>query len=795
MPAYTAISYTCESHDHTDRLCLEGNTYLPVTQTAAYILLRAPRSRWLWMDAVCINQDDNDEKAHQLQEMWRIYSNAKLVMVWLGDLSDDADIALELLRLWRPGAALVLEDNDPLQMAHPDVRAFWNAMDAIRWKALVKLLHRPYFRRSWILQELSSARKILVTCGGRLTVLWKQFESAVRDIQHNPQLLAKVFNAMQISDRYRIEQVPLPKHKALSGDVVVGISTTSDFTPAPPPVLEDTSFAHNSNWTERVMRRVPDDNGASFQILPDSNPVPARWRVWLPDWCYSCRYCDCKGQHYTDDVRVRPSRRPKHIQMLLKLHARFGGFDSDDLRGFANVSHCILAGGFDDQFDWTDSATTLERSRAVDEVIEAGIRVQSPTSLDARFAVSLPPALRTIGRIGTLRHVRSRQNSTTTQTNIIEFAEFKSADPRDRIYALLSFSFDGLDKYLVPSYNKSVEEVFISVTPYLMNRDAELTSLHLAGIGWPRSFPTLPSWVPDYTQPGRRLFQDGSLMLLGRATSLPAFGERGGFVCWSHRLSQMPGRPKRLAFGVGVGIRGVVVDSITDVLPPPNLRQGFLATATSGPSGEQEKLKRWFEQLKTMFISPEGRRASYPKLQPTQTARSPLTVWDAIIRVLTARKLREVIPPDLRPHLDTVAHPGPRLVLESPNPLVLVMEKLCMELLCIECFSSGGNHVINAYESNLIRTFCEDLDAFSDWSVFRTKKGLIGRGPPFVQIGDVVAAFESVRTPFVLREVPVPIFQSPYQLVGESYVEGMMSREAEFLARGKWLPPGWIQLV
>ena len=85
------------------------------------------------MDAVCINQDDNDEKAHQLQEMWRIYSNARLVMVWLGDLSDDADIALEFLRLWRPGAALVLEGNDSLQMAHPDVRAFCNAMDAIRW--------------------------------------------------------------------------------------------------------------------------------------------------------------------------------------------------------------------------------------------------------------------------------------------------------------------------------------------------------------------------------------------------------------------------------------------------------------------------------------------------------------------------------------------------------------------------------------------------------------------------------------------------------------------------------------
>jgi hypothetical protein len=793
MPKYTAISYTCGSYDITDRLNLEGKTYLPITQTRAYILSRAPRGRWLWIDAVCINQDDNDEKAHQLREMWRIYSSARLVMVWLGDLSDDADIALEFLRLWEPGATLVLEDNDPLAMAHPDVRAFWNAMDAMRWKALVKLLHRPYFRRSWILQELSSARKVLVTCGGRVTVPWRHLDNALRDIQGNSKLIAKLFNARQINDRYQIEQIPSSAHKALSGKVNVGTGETSDFASPPSPRPDDPLSAHNWNRVERMMCRVSENNDASFHIVPDSNLAPPRWRVWLHDWRDSCQYRNCKGYHCTDEGR--PSRRPVHVNMLLELHARFGGFESDDLRDFAHMGCCVLAGGFDKEYDWSATAKTFERSRAVDTVIKANVRVRCPTSLDARFAASLPPALRTIGRIGTLQYVRRKSNYTTTQTNIIEFAEFKSADPRDRIYALLSFSFEGLDQYLVPSYNKSVEQVFVSVTRYLMNRDAELTSLHLAGIGWPRSFPTLPSWVPDYTQSGRRLFQDGTLMLLGRATSLPAYGERGGFACWSHRTGEMPGRLKRLPFGVGVGVRGIVVDSITEVLSPPNLRQGFLATATSGSRGEQKKLTRWFEQLRTMFISPDGKRASYPRLQSTQSSASSLNTWDAIVRALTARKLREVIPPNVRPGLGILPQSGLSLVLESPNPLVLEMEKLCMELLCIECISDGDDHMVNTYESNLIRTFCEDLDAFSDWSLFQTSKGFIGRGPRFVETGDVVAAFESVRTPFVLREVPIPIFASPYQLVGEAYVEGMMSREAEFLAENKWWPPGRISLV
>jgi hypothetical protein len=715
-----------------------------------------------------------------------------LVMVWLGDLSDDADLALEFLRLWKPGAALVLEDNDPLEMAHPDVRAFWNAMDAMRWKALVKLLHRPYFRRSWILQELSSARKILVTCGGRLTVPWKQFHNAVSDIQGNAKLLAKMFNARQISDRYQIEQVPSSKHKTLTGNVNVGTIEISDFMSAPPPVLDDPPSAHDWNWVERVMHRTSENSGA-FQILPDSNLAPPRWRVWLPGGSHSCQSSGCKGHRCTD--AVRSERRSVHINMLLKLHARIGGFESGDLRNFAHMSRCVFEGDFDDQYNWSDPARTFERSRAVDAVIEANVRVQCPTSLDARFAASLPPALKTVGRIGTLRYIRRKSNTTTTQTNIIEFAEFKSADPRDRIYALLSFSFEGLDQYLVPNYTESVEQMYTSVTWYLMNRDAELSCLHLAGIGWPRSFPTLPTWVPDYTQPGRRLFQDGSLMLLGRATTWPAYGERGGFACWSHRTFDMPGRPKRLPFGVGVGVRGIVVDSITKVLSPPSLKQGFLATATSGSREEQEKLARWFEQLRTLFISPDGKRASYPRLQPAQSSRSSLTIWDATVRALTARKLREVIPPSMRAHLGPYLQSGPSLVLESPNPLVLEMEKLCMELLCIECVSEGGDHVVNLYESNLIRTFCEDLDAFSDWSLFQTRKGFIGRGPRFVEMGEVVAAFEGVRTPFVLREIPLSIFPSAYQVVGEAYVEGMMSREAEFVAEQKWWAPGRISLV
>ncbi|KAF1978281.1 hypothetical protein BU23DRAFT_587213 [Bimuria novae-zelandiae CBS 107.79] len=52
----------------------------------------------IWVDAVCINQDDKKEKGHQIQSMARIYGQANRVIVWLGKEEDDGHQALEIIR-------------------------------------------------------------------------------------------------------------------------------------------------------------------------------------------------------------------------------------------------------------------------------------------------------------------------------------------------------------------------------------------------------------------------------------------------------------------------------------------------------------------------------------------------------------------------------------------------------------------------------------------------------------------------------------------------------------------------
>lgn len=112
-PPYEALSYTWGSSENKRTIKLNGKPF-QVTQNL-YVALKHLRERtillhnepktfphterMLWIDAICINQDDLDERNFQVRLMWHIYSVASQVTVWLGEEADDSDVAMEMIRL------------------------------------------------------------------------------------------------------------------------------------------------------------------------------------------------------------------------------------------------------------------------------------------------------------------------------------------------------------------------------------------------------------------------------------------------------------------------------------------------------------------------------------------------------------------------------------------------------------------------------------------------------------------------------------------------------------------------
>lgn len=102
----------------------------------------------LWIDALCINRANLQERNHQVGMMGKIYKGAENVIVWLGVARDDSDVAMKTLADTR------LED-----------LIGSGSLEMMEQQALIKLCHRSYWRRAWILQELYLAQSYVLWCG------------------------------------------------------------------------------------------------------------------------------------------------------------------------------------------------------------------------------------------------------------------------------------------------------------------------------------------------------------------------------------------------------------------------------------------------------------------------------------------------------------------------------------------------------------------------------------------------------------------------------------------------------
>ncbi|KUJ11334.1 CNVH-domain-containing protein [Mollisia scopiformis] len=153
---------------------------------------------YIWIDALCINQEDNDEKAIQVGMMGRIYKSAKSVVVWLGrerqDVNDTTaeDLFLDTWMLDAAGTSGKLDEttldallDDPQRHLSPKAPAdlketvtnWIKKLDEKQmrsWLIGLPFFRRSWFERAWVIQELVMAQEITVLCG-QFVFSWDTF--------------------------------------------------------------------------------------------------------------------------------------------------------------------------------------------------------------------------------------------------------------------------------------------------------------------------------------------------------------------------------------------------------------------------------------------------------------------------------------------------------------------------------------------------------------------------------------------------------------------------------------------
>jgi hypothetical protein len=161
---------------NSDTILQIGEHQLSLTPNLGRALIcfqeRLTKPMFLWIDSICINQADMEERGLQVQIMSQIYQSASGVWVWLGPAADNSDLAMDVI--------------DEVSNYPEDMRG--EASRSIKWVrrilyesefsahrlALQLLFSRPYWQRLWIVQEVvlgACTDSPLVCCGQRVSCL------------------------------------------------------------------------------------------------------------------------------------------------------------------------------------------------------------------------------------------------------------------------------------------------------------------------------------------------------------------------------------------------------------------------------------------------------------------------------------------------------------------------------------------------------------------------------------------------------------------------------------------------
>lgn len=173
-PEYEAISYTWADESGIDTksetIYLNGSLF-PVTANCKAALRRVrmhQEQRTIWIDAVCINQENKDERGHQVQLMPNIYMGAKKVLIYIGEPTSEEEKFFSMIR------PKILTEHGPKGIGHVIRELLTQHNQGCIGPAIHLLLRRRYFSRVWILQEIDFAREQQVLCG-EYEVPWKLF--------------------------------------------------------------------------------------------------------------------------------------------------------------------------------------------------------------------------------------------------------------------------------------------------------------------------------------------------------------------------------------------------------------------------------------------------------------------------------------------------------------------------------------------------------------------------------------------------------------------------------------------
>ncbi|KAF2719218.1 HET-domain-containing protein [Polychaeton citri CBS 116435] len=180
--SYDALSYVwadANGEIRRDKNISCNGKSLPITETLLEALRRfrdPDHVVTLWIDQICICQDRHLERSEQVKMMGEIFRGANKVVVWLGKDYDDSQAGMQLVSQL---VKIADQRRNLKRIGNTDLELHGLPSSGHkRWKALSEILKRPWFWRTWIVQEVVLNPNVHLVLGPNM-VTWDELERII----------------------------------------------------------------------------------------------------------------------------------------------------------------------------------------------------------------------------------------------------------------------------------------------------------------------------------------------------------------------------------------------------------------------------------------------------------------------------------------------------------------------------------------------------------------------------------------------------------------------------------------
>ncbi|KAF5000633.1 hypothetical protein FDECE_11170 [Fusarium decemcellulare] len=224
--------------------------------------------RVFWVDALCINQDDFDERGHQVQDMRTVYANAREVFVWLGEADFHSRQIIGSFSSSKWDTFWQSANWNTIGFDHT-IAAHQDFPTATDLDSLGVLLERPWFRRLWILQEVALAKRVTVMAGHGC-ISWETFASLIHRV-HRSGASQKDFSASaqtSVNAVLEIETIRRSAQSSSTRDQRTLLSVLLATSSGECSDLRDKIFAVLALANDYNLDRDVDDFGPNYHLSP-----------------------------------------------------------------------------------------------------------------------------------------------------------------------------------------------------------------------------------------------------------------------------------------------------------------------------------------------------------------------------------------------------------------------------------------------------------------------------------------------------------------------------------------------